>query len=310
MLGTMGRSGLPRRRVCPDCGAQLHERAWRHQSKRCPGYSDLWAMDVYVCFGENRKAHGTEAVLFSITAPGADELPWDESACTVAGPHRHSGELGCQVEAGQATLWNESAQHRFSTAQREAKRRADVALRKLGSARRISKCLSWWELQKRGVLHAHVVLPMGDAEERFWSRKYVQAWEELAPRFWFGFVDRWQRIEGKAEPSEKVGRYVAGYTLGGKGKVPLERAVRDLRLPARTFHINRRLTAQSKATIRNARLNRRLDAASKGRCDWPRLTEEELLAALWFRFRVVAADQRGTVVGWMLEALPEEARAP
>jgi hypothetical protein len=71
----MGRSGLPRRRVCPDCGAQLHERAWRHQSKRCPRYSDLWAMDVYVCFGENLKAHGTEAVLFSITAPGADELP-------------------------------------------------------------------------------------------------------------------------------------------------------------------------------------------------------------------------------------------
>jgi hypothetical protein len=188
-------------------------------------------MDVYVCFGENLKAHGTEAVLFSITAPGADQLPWDASACKLGVPHKHSGDLGCQVEAGQAVLWNESAQHRFSTAQREAKRRADVALRKLGSKRRISKCLSWWELQKRGVLHAHVVLPMGDAEERFWSRRYAEAWDELAGGHWFGYVDRWQRIEGKAQASEKVGRYVAGYTLSGRGKVPLERAIRDPRMP-------------------------------------------------------------------------------
>jgi len=76
-------------------------------------------------------------------------------------------------------------------------------------------------------------------------------------------VDRWERIESKAQPSERVGRYVAGYTLGGKGKVPLERAVRDPRMPARTFHIDRRLTAVSKATMRNARLNRRLNAAFK-----------------------------------------------
>jgi hypothetical protein len=38
--------------------AFLPERVWSHQSKRCPGYSDLWQMDVYVCFGENLKAHG------------------------------------------------------------------------------------------------------------------------------------------------------------------------------------------------------------------------------------------------------------
>jgi len=88
----------------------------------------------------------------------------------------------------------------------------------------------------------------------------------------------------------KVGRYVAGYALGGKGKLPLERAVRDPRLPARTLHINRRLTADSKATMRNARLNRRLDAAFKGLCKWPRLTDEELLAALWFRFRSIAVE--------------------
>jgi hypothetical protein len=196
-------------RVCEHCGSFLQERAWRHQSKRCPGYSDMWQMDVYVCLAENLKAHGTEAVLFSVTAPGADQLPWDEDRCRVAGKHKHTGELGCEVESGQALLWNESAQSRFSTAQREAKRRADIALRKLGSDRRVSKLLSWWELQKRGVLHSHIVSPMGDPQERWWSRGYVQAWEEIAGRFWFGYVDRWERIESKAQPSDRVGRYVA-----------------------------------------------------------------------------------------------------
>lgn len=156
------RRSAPRsgRRSCEYCGTALHERAWRHQSKRCPGYADLWAMDTYVCFGENLKAHGGEAVLFSVTAPGSDHLHWDESACAVAGDHEHSGKLGCQVEAGQALLWNERAQQRFSDAQREAKRRADMALRRLGSKRKISKCLSWWELD-RGAILVRLRRPLG-----------------------------------------------------------------------------------------------------------------------------------------------------
>jgi hypothetical protein len=296
-------------RRCDDCGALLHERAWR-QSKRCPGYSPLWAMDVYVCFGENLKAQGTKAVLFSVTAPGRDQLPWDEAACVVAEAHTHSGGLGCQVEAGQALLWNESAQARFTAAQREAKRQADRALQSMGSKRKISKLLSWWELQKRGVLHAHIALPAGTAEERYSSREYVAAWGKLATRFWFGHVDRWSYIRDKTQSSEKVGRYVAGYTLGGRGKVPLERAVRDPRMPARTFHISRKLTAVSKATIRNARLNRRINAAVEGKCSWPRLTQAELLDALWFRFRAVREAERALAVSWIQEGLPAEGRAP
>jgi hypothetical protein len=107
-------------------------------------------MDTYVCFGENLKVHGSEAVLFSVTAPGSDHLRWDESACAVAGEHNHSGELGCEVEAGQALVWNESAQHRFSTAQREAKRRADIALRRLGSKRERSVGPVFGNVTRRG----------------------------------------------------------------------------------------------------------------------------------------------------------------
>jgi hypothetical protein len=61
-------------------------------------------MDTYV-FGENLKPHGGEAVLSSVNAPRANQIPWDRDACTVAGEHKHSGELGCQVEVGQALVW-------------------------------------------------------------------------------------------------------------------------------------------------------------------------------------------------------------
>jgi hypothetical protein len=62
--------------------------------------------------------------------------------------------------------------------------------------------------------------------------------------------------------------------------------------------------------MRNARINRRLDAAFKGKCSWPRLSEAELVAALWFRLRAVEAERRAEVVAWVLDDLPEEARAP
>jgi hypothetical protein len=62
--------------------------------------------------------------------------------------------------------------------------------------------------------------------------------------------------------------------------------------------------------MRNARLNRRLNAAFEAKCTWPRLSEDELAAALWFRLRAVDAEKRRIVLAWMLSDLPKEARAP
>lgn len=295
---------------CPDCGKRLPSQVWRHASKRCPGYSRLWAMDAYVVIGENLGFYGGNGVLLSITAPGAETLDWDRSLCTVEGPHECSGRLGCQVDPKMAEVWNETAQERFTAAQREAKRRADKALRRQGSKLRVSKLCTWWELQKRGVLHAHVVLPVEAAEERFWSRAYVEAWRELAPRFWFGFVDGWERISKKPLRARQLGRYCAGYAFAGKEKLPLEQAVQDERLPSRTFQVNRELTAQTKITMRNARLNRRLHAARRGLCPWPTLSADKLRDALCYQLGDLSFDDRDRAAGFLLEALPAEVRGP
>jgi hypothetical protein len=128
------RRSAPRsgRRSCEYCGTPLHERVWRHQSKRCPGYSDLWAMDTYVCFGENLKAHGGEAVLFSVTAPGSDQLPWDESACTVAGEHEHSGSWA--VRSKRAKHFYGTSPRSIVSLLRNARRNGEPTLRFAGSA--------------------------------------------------------------------------------------------------------------------------------------------------------------------------------
>lgn len=302
-------AGLDWRR-CKDCGNRLPAHVWRHSSKRCPGYSWLWAMDAYVVIGENLTAYGGKGVMLTITAPGADTLGWDRASCVVEGPHTCSGERGCQVDPKMAAVWNETAQKRFTAAQREAKRRADLTLLSLGSDKRVSKLCSWWELQKRGVVHAHVVLPVETAEERWWSRAYVNAWRELAPRYWFGFVDGWGRISRTPASARKLGGYSAGYALGGKGKVPLSEAVKDTRLPSRTFHVNRKLTQATKVTMRNARLNRRIHAAQRGFCSWPKLSDDELRDVLRYQLRGLTWDSREWAAELIFDRLPAEARAP
>jgi hypothetical protein len=137
-------------------------------------------MDAYVIFAENLSVYEGQAVLFTVTAPRLEWLPCS-SECAHRGPHEQRSADGCVVEPGIAKVWDESAQERFTCGHREAHRRANKALRRLGhEGRSVSKLLSWWELQKRGVLHAHVVLPVATSIERAWSREYVRAWEELS----------------------------------------------------------------------------------------------------------------------------------
>lgn len=296
--------------TCPDCGVHLPPEVWRHSSKRCPGYSELWAFDAYVVIGENLAAYGGAGVLLSITPPGVETLDWDGTLCAIEGPHTCSGSHGCKVHPQMAAIWNETAQERFTKAQREAKRLADRELRRHGSKASVSKLVSWWELQKRGVLHAHVILPVETPEERFWSRAYVNAWRELAPRFWFGFVDGWEAISRKPLSAQQLGMYTAGYAGGGKEKLYLSEAVKDPRLPSRTFHVNRKLTSATKKTMRNARLNRRLFAAREGLCPWPKLGEAEMKAALSFTIRGQSIEICEKVGRILYGELPAEARAP
>jgi len=104
-------------RRCVACGRKtFSSRSWYCKARLCPHYAPIWARDQQrKCF-ENLSGYeagdGT-AVMFTITAPGRRELPWDEGHCAALGKHRHSGLLGCRVEPSAAREWNLSCSERY-----------------------------------------------------------------------------------------------------------------------------------------------------------------------------------------------------
>lgn len=65
-------------RVCPSCGGSLYGRM-ACKRRICPNYAQLWAYDWRIVLLENLTAYAGKAVLYTLTPPGADVLPWDRS---------------------------------------------------------------------------------------------------------------------------------------------------------------------------------------------------------------------------------------
>jgi hypothetical protein len=182
----------------------------------------------------NLHAGPDQVALVTITAPGADVLPWD----------------GDHVEATAAVIWNRTAAERWSKlnrACRERLRRADLK----------SPLLSYvWQLQRRGVLHAHLVLDFGHDDDKAATYAYVQALRDLATEYGFGFIDFRDR-DGRAGRSSVMPRRVAaGYLsrYAAKGGQLAEAAALPARArPRRLLYVSRRLTAVSLCTMRRLR---------------------------------------------------------
>jgi hypothetical protein len=133
---------------------------------------------------------GGSVVVLAVTAPGADELPWDESHCRPLGDHRHSGSLGCRVAPVAAHAWNQSASNRW----RRLHRRAYHAVRWHGV--RCTLLVRAFERQRRGVLHVHPVLGFSTPAERH-AAGYL---EKFAAHYGFGFTERrLRKLYGEAE---------------------------------------------------------------------------------------------------------------
>jgi hypothetical protein len=170
-------------RVCRHCGRTVGR--WRCKRRTCPGYARTWAFDWRVVLLENLIAYGGRAVMYVVTPPGADRLPWDRSKCRHASDVPCSGRLGCVVEEQSRRRWNESFQRRlsriFETAQqatyRETGQRAFVLA--------IGK-----EAQGRGPAHAHFIVGVEAAADRRAARAFRRHLERLTaePRYEFGHI--------------------------------------------------------------------------------------------------------------------------
>jgi hypothetical protein len=231
--------------------------AWRrrHLSRTCSGYAELWAGDVRVklfaalrAYGDRYQGRSTQVRMVTITAPGSWGLPWDEHHCSHLGEHRHSGKLGCRVLPDAAGLFNELAPKWWRDLHREARQ---AAQRAGGTAPQMLARV--WEHQKRGVLHAHVLLGYTTPGERAGADRYVGELHERAGRHGFGFVDRKRQLK---EPTQAAAYLSSYFVAGSKGKLSLRESVLSQEMPRSIVYVAPWLSTRSGITMRSLRLRR------------------------------------------------------
>lgn len=265
---------------CEHCGKPRY-RGHRHQSRTCPGYAPLWAGDQNRRFWSNLLHYGdtipdrfeARVALVTITAPGADQLPWDTRYCepdplggrvqtnvfdALGGlireveqhrPHRHSGDKGCAVEYKAARAWNEWAPHEWTRLNRAAM----TAVARLGFK---SPLLAYvWEFQKRGVLHLHCVCAFSTPEELAATRAYQAELVRLASAYLFGRVDSEERPRTVARAADYLSRYLV---RGGRGSKPtIQETVTRADAPTLVAYVAPRLTKATGVTMGFLRSKRR-----------------------------------------------------
>jgi hypothetical protein len=162
-------------------------------------------------------------VMTTVTAPGADVLPW---ACDVE--HRHSGLTGCRVEEEALIEWTSTLAERW---------RALLATVRQWERRRWGdSVIAGWvmEPQRRGAAHVHVILERRGERHELVMRRMAT----LAGTHGFGFVDTRPHLKkAGGNPSG----YLVGY-LGKGGKVEAHGdAVRAGLLPRRSWAVAHRI---------------------------------------------------------------------
>lgn len=167
-----------RRSFCPHCFHDLWK-GTRCKRRTCPGYASIYLRDQAERLMAGLAEWEGETTIATLTAPGADVLPWDPSRCKVRGPHKHSGPAGCEVDRMAAADWNLTATKRLSKLIHAASERVRRA--KVGSTDVLATVL---EL-KRGVYHAHIVLGY-EAHTRKALELVLNALDELRGNYGFG----------------------------------------------------------------------------------------------------------------------------
>jgi hypothetical protein len=232
---------------CTHCGRYTYGRATVCRRRRCPGYASLWAGDQRRKLFENLGAYDGECVILAVTAPGADDLPWDEKHCERLGDHKHSGLLGCRVDRRAARAWNESLSDRW----RRLNRRTYQAVRRHGVRSRLLARVV--ERQHRGVLHVHPVLGVRTPAERHAAQLYARYLSEFAPQYGFGFTER--KLASRS--GKRVAAYLSSYFVTGKkGKLSLQESVIAADMPRSIIHVSTELTQKTGVTMRELRFRR------------------------------------------------------
>jgi hypothetical protein len=250
---------------------------------------------------ENLLAYGGKAVMYTLTPPGAEVLPWDRTRCSHRAGVTCDGRRGCVVQAGPRRAWNKTFQRRLSrlyeTVQQAVRREVGMRANVLAIGK---------EAQKRGPVHAHYILGVESANELRAAKAFRRHLERLSrkPRYSFGHVNG---KFVKPKPAREAAAYLSSYFLGGRGhKAQLREAVLNPELPRLPLYVSRRLTAATKTTMRNKRRQRHLYVCRHlGKPDPAWATDRESLDdVLWLRVPVELRLRHRTALRELVAASP------
>ena len=251
--------------TCPKCGRSLHAGSLARTCKRrdCPGYVGVWMGDQRVRLLENLLAYGGLTCMLTLTAPGADALPWDEQACAHLGQHRHSGTRGCRVEATALRRFNEGSMRAWSALWNVVRSRVN---RDHGTG--ASSLLAYApEPQQRGAIHFHIVFGAGSPRERAALDDIARDLATIGAGYGWGRVHRPEADDVGTRPDGRTANGLALYEaaraacylskyLSGEAKSGVRELVVSGQAPRRAVYVATRLTMRTRCTMRNLRTRR------------------------------------------------------
>ena len=213
--------------------------------------SSLWLGDIRRLLRANLEGVDGTVWLVTITAPGQDRLPCSTVTCATKGEHRQRAADGCRVDERAAVLWNRTAQKRWS----ELGRRAVQHTRRAGH--RSPVLAGVWQLQRRGVLHKHLVLAYGTLAERRSAQEYVTYLRGHCARWGFGYVDARNRGNGSTVMHARAAANYLTADLTDE-RAQLLRAAQRADRPRRLVYVRPELMTASRCTMRRLRRVRQL----------------------------------------------------
>jgi hypothetical protein len=239
----------------------------RCKRRDCPGYVSIYLRDQAERIRANLAVWDGKTCLMTLTAPGADKLPWDRSKCP-PGQHVCSGKLGCQVDWVAAAAWNSDLTKRLGDLLKAARERVR---RRHGGGGEVRVLAYVCEAHARGVFHVHVVLGYRTAGDRAALDTFLGAVRRLRGGYGFGTGRHGSFDAGQPERfgGSDAGRYISKYLRPDRAKasfIPLlERVGRiGVRDPAtgrlkhllRPVYVSPILTRQTGVTMGYLRFKR------------------------------------------------------
>jgi hypothetical protein len=230
---------------------------------------------------ENLIAYDGRVVMLTITAPGADRLPWDTGHCGHDESGREcSGRVGCRVRPAQARAFNEQSLRAWSKLWTSVR---TASWRRFGPG--ALKLLAYSpEMQARGVIHYHLVFGCESAREMAAVRFAGFRLRQKAGGYGWGFVDT-NPLAGARASAASAAVYVSKYlTAAGKRESTREMVVAG-HAPRRAVYVSaHHLTVTTRCTMRNLRCRRLLYREDGIRRECPEVEvamRDRAFKALW-----------------------------